>query len=50
MGIIITNIIVEPGSSISSVTRLRPGQPRSCGPILIIGKIFFCSPKIPHRL
>ena len=49
-GIIITNIIVEPCSSVSTVTRQRAGQPRICGPILVMDKEFFCSPKISHPL
>jgi len=50
MGIIITNIIVEPGSSFSTVIRLRAGQPRIFGSILIMGMGVFCSRMIPHRL
>jgi len=45
----VTNII-EPGSSVSILTRLWAGQPSSCGPIIIRGKEFFCCPKILHRL
>ena len=44
MVLIITNIMVELGSTVSTVTRLRAGQPRICIPILIMGKGYFCSP------
>jgi len=50
MGITITNNIVEPGGSVSILSRLRVGQPRNCGPIIMTGKEFFRSPKIPRRL
>ena len=50
MGITFTNIIVESGSSVSTVTRLRVLQSRTCNPNIITGKEDFCSPKIPHHL
>jgi hypothetical protein len=49
MCIIITNNIVDP-LDFSPITRLRAGQLRIGGRILIIDETFFCSPKILHRL
>jgi hypothetical protein len=50
MGIIIWYIIVEPGMSVSTVTRLRAAQPRNCGLCLVMGKVFFYTSKILHHL